>query len=47
LIKVNAFYGALADLRMCWLAMTGGIGAEYARLGLGAAAPRRQSQPAE
>jgi len=47
LIKVNAFYGALADLRMCWLAMTGGISAEYARLGLGAAAPRRQSQPAE
>ena len=47
LIRVNAFYGALADLRMCWLALTGGISAEYARLGLGAPAPRSQSQPAE
>lgn len=34
LIRVNAFYGALADLRMCWLALTGGIGREYERLGL-------------
>jgi len=34
LIRVNVFYGALADLRMCWLALTGGIGAEYKRLGL-------------
>ena len=47
LIRVNAFYGALADLRMCWLAMTGRIGAEYARLGLGAPAPRQHSLPAE
>ena len=41
LIRVNAFYGALADLRMCWLALTGGIAAEYARLGL---QPRRGSE---
>ncbi len=47
LIRVNAFYGALADLRMCWLALTGGIGAEYSRLGLGAPVPRSHSQPAE
>jgi len=47
LIRVNAFYGALADLRMCWLALTGRITAEYARLGLGSPAPRRHSQPAE
>jgi hypothetical protein len=46
LIRVNAFYGALADLRMCWLALTGRITAEYARLGLGAPAPLRR-QPAE
>jgi hypothetical protein len=47
LIRVNAFYGALADLRMCWLALTGRITSEYARLGLGSPAPRRHSQPAE
>lgn len=47
LIKVNAFYGAMADLKMCWLGLTGGIGAEYARLGLGAAAPLRRQLPAE
>lgn len=41
LIRVNAFYGALADLRMCWLALTGGIGAEYERLGL---RPRQEAQ---
>ena len=34
LIRVNAFYGALSDLRMCWLALTGGIREEYERLGL-------------
>jgi hypothetical protein len=34
LIRVNAFYGALADLRMCWLALTGGVGREYERLGI-------------
>lgn len=34
LIKVNPFYGAVADLRMCWLALTNGLRAEYERLGL-------------
>jgi hypothetical protein len=47
LIRVNAFYGALADMRMCWLAMSGGIGAEYARLGLGTPSPRRPLPAAE
>ena len=43
LIRVNPFYGALSDLRMCWLALTGRLGSEYARLGLGlpSAKPRR------
>ncbi|WP_374380637.1 Mpo1-like protein [Dongia sp.] len=45
LIRVNAFYGALADLKMCGLALTGGITAEYKRLDLGA--PRPNRQPAE
>lgn len=27
-------FGAMADLRMCWLAATGGIDQEYQRLGL-------------
>ena len=40
LIRVNPFYGALSDLRMCWLAMTGGLAADYARLGLGRPAPK-------
>ena len=40
LIRVNPFYGALSDLRMCWLAMTGGLTAEYARLGLGRPGPK-------
>jgi hypothetical protein len=52
LIKVNAFYGAMADLKMCWLGLTGGISGEYARLGLGAAVPLDRQpvtfrQPAE
>ena len=47
LIRVNAFYGALADLRMCWLALTGGIGAEYERLGLGLPSPQPRQAPAE
>ncbi len=34
LILVNALWGAVADLRMTWLAATGQLGAEYARLGL-------------
>ncbi len=43
LIRVNPFYGAVSDLRMCWLALTGRLGSEYARLGLGlpSAKPRR------
>lgn len=40
LIRVNPFYGALSDLRMCWLALTGGLRSEYARLGLGLPAPK-------
>jgi hypothetical protein len=32
---------------MCWLAMSGGIGAEYARLGLGTPSPRRPLPAAE
>ncbi len=48
LIRVNALYGAMADLRMCYLGLTGGIGAEYERLGLGArGAATARSQPAE
>jgi hypothetical protein len=42
LIRVNAFYGALADLRMCWLALTGGVSREYERLGL---QPRKGAEP--
>lgn len=34
LIMVNPFFGAVADLKMCWLALTGGLAAEYARLKL-------------
>lgn len=40
LIRVNPFYGALCDLRMMGLAITGRLPREYARLGLGMAAPR-------
>jgi len=40
LIKVNPFYGALSDLRMLGLAISGRLPQEYARLGLGLAAPR-------
>jgi hypothetical protein len=40
LIRVNPFYGAASDLRMMFLAMTGQLSREYARLGLGAAAPK-------
>ena len=47
LIKVNAFYGALADMRMCWLAATGGLAQEYERLGLGSPAPLSHRAPAE
>jgi hypothetical protein len=34
LIRVNAFYGAVSDLRMMWLGLTGQLAAEYRRLGL-------------
>jgi hypothetical protein len=40
LIRVNPLFGALSDLRMMWLAATGRLSQEYARLGLGRAAPR-------
>ncbi len=42
LIRVNPFYGAVSDLRMCWLAMTGRLNAEYVRLGLGGAMPKER-----
>jgi len=38
LIRINPLYGALSDLRMMWLGVTGGLPREYARLGLGTAA---------
>jgi hypothetical protein len=34
LIRVNALYGAIADLRMCWFALTGRLQGEYRRLRL-------------
>src|SRR3954468_14536196 len=40
LIRINPFFGALSDLRMMWLAVSGGLPREYARLGLVAAVPR-------
>ncbi|MGH6891087.1 MAG: hypothetical protein ACREEP_02395, partial [Dongiaceae bacterium] len=48
LIRVNPFYGAISDLRMCWLALTGRLWSEYARLGLGQPVPkgRRAKVPA-
>jgi hypothetical protein len=39
LIRINPLYGALCDLRMLWLGISGGLPREYARLGLAAAAP--------
>jgi hypothetical protein len=42
LIRVNPFYGAVSDLRMCWLALTGRLAAEYARLGLGQPGPKQR-----
>ena len=42
LIRVNPFYGAVSDLRMCWLALTGRLTAEYARLGLGRPGPKER-----
>ena len=43
LIRINPLYGAFCDLRMMWLAMTGGLSREYARLGLGRATARRKA----
>jgi hypothetical protein len=31
LVTVNPVWGAVADFRMCWLALTGGLAAELAR----------------
>jgi len=31
LILVNPLYGAVANLRMCWLGLTGGLDGEYKR----------------
>lgn len=38
-------WGAISDLRMCYLALTGGLDAEYRRLGLTEDAP--EGEPAE
>lgn len=43
LIRVNPFYGALSDLRMCWLAVTGRLNAEYVRVGLGGSMPKERA----
>lgn len=40
LIRVNPLYGAICDLRMMWLAVTGRLPQEYARLGLSLATRR-------
>ena len=45
LIRVNQLYGAISDLRMCWLAVTGRLASEYARLGLGRPAPKTSLSP--
>ena len=34
LIRVHALFGALANLKMCWLALTRRLHDEYARLGI-------------
>lgn len=34
LIRINAFYGAISDLRMIWFALSGRLSGEYRRLGL-------------
>jgi len=39
LIRVNAFYGAVSDLRMMWLGLTGQLATEYRRLGLAPLTP--------
>ncbi|MDQ7250922.1 Mpo1-like protein [Dongia sedimenti] len=35
MVRVNPVWGAMADLRMFWLALTGGLQAEIARYGRG------------
>jgi hypothetical protein len=49
LIRINAFWGAIADLRMIWLALTGRLGDEFARYGIseldGADAPAMPKMP--
>lgn len=47
LIRVNAFYGALSDLRMMWLGLTGQLPAEYRRLGLAPIGSGAGLRPAE
>lgn len=47
LIRVNAYYGALSDLRMMWLGLTGQLPAEYRRLGLAPIQPTAALRPAE
>lgn len=45
LIRINPFYGAVSDLRMMWLGITGGLPREYARLGLAAAPLHKAAAP--
>lgn len=40
LVAVNPVWGAVADFRMCWLAMTGGLAAELERHAGDATSPR-------
>jgi len=42
LIRVNPIFGMFADVRMCFLAATGRLRAEYARLGLGEPLPQKE-----
>lgn len=46
LIRINAYYGALCDLRMMWMGVTGQLPAEYRRLGLGPMRPAAGWRPA-
>jgi hypothetical protein len=45
LIGVNPFYGAVADVKMCWLALRGALPAEYLRLGLPPLSPIATKEP--
>jgi hypothetical protein len=45
LIRVNPFFGMFADVRMCWLAASGGLRGEYKRLGLGEPSPLERPAP--